>query len=49
MAAHRFDELDEGEHPTLYRLRAKIAAAGSDTQFRRGLSRLLDSSIPKRS
>jgi AcrR family transcriptional regulator len=49
MASHRFDELDEGEHPTLYRLRAKIAAAGSDTQFRRGLSRLLGSSAPKRS
>jgi AcrR family transcriptional regulator len=49
LAAHRFDALDEGEHPTLHRLAPKIAQAAGDRQFRRGLTRLMLGPEPGRS
>ena len=49
LAAHRFDTLKEGEHPTLHRLAGRIARASGDEQFRRGLERLLRCSPPRTS
>jgi AcrR family transcriptional regulator len=45
-ALQRFDTLQEGEHPTVYRLREKIAHASDDTEFRAALTHIVNSFTP---